>query len=102
MDTFQEHSSKQASQAENTEQEIEEMDPDELIRFIQRKRPKLLRGDRLEKFKKAAIFGASFLSHADDVGFSQKTCNLPPGLSDMLVNLAGEFVGRAVPCICTT
>jgi len=39
--THPEHDSKQASQAETTEQKIEEMEPDELIRFIQQKKPKL-------------------------------------------------------------
>ena len=97
MEPIPEHDSKQASQAETTEQEIEEMEPGELIRFIQQKKPKLLTGDRLAEFKNAGIFGESFLSHANDVGWFQNTCKLSPGLSDMLVNLARGLIGRAMP-----
>jgi len=97
MEPIPGHGSRQASQAEATKQKIEGMEPDELIRFIQQKKPKLLKGDRLAEFKNAGIFGESFLSHANDVGWFQNTCNLSPGLSDMLVNLARELIGRAMP-----
>ena len=76
MEPTSEHDSKQASQAETTEQKIEEMEPDELIRFIQQKKPKLLKGDRLAEFKNAGIFGESFLSQ--DSRSKMWRCPAPP------------------------
>ena len=88
MEASPEHNPKQA---EFTIQEIEEWDEDELLHWIQQKRPKLLRGDNLEKFKKAVILGPIFLKHAGDRKYFQEECSLPIGPSEMLADLASEI-----------
>jgi hypothetical protein len=88
MKASPEHNPKQA---ESTIQEIEEWDEDELLQWIHKKRPKLLRGDNLEKFKKAVIFGPIFLKHAGDRKYFHEECSLPIGPSEMLADLASEI-----------
>ncbi|KAN0070583.1 hypothetical protein V8E54_011452 [Elaphomyces granulatus] len=73
---------------------VKEWDDDQLVKWIQQKRPKLLKNvDNLEKFKAAQISGDVFLTLADDVDFFKNTCNLPAGPSKGLANLASEIRG---------
>jgi hypothetical protein len=92
MDSFPEHNSKQASQP--TIEEIENWDADELLEWIQQNRPKLLKDDKLEKFKAEDISGDVFVDHAGDVEFFENKCNLPSGTSERLANLARGDRGR--------
>lgn len=81
------------SEHKPTIEETQEWDEDELLKWIQQKRPKLLKGDKLEKFKAADIPGKIFLKHAGDTEFFKKECNLTFGVSETLANLAAEVVG---------
>jgi len=83
----------QPSHIKPTIEEIKEWNEDELLKWIQQKRPGLLRGDNLEKFKAAFIRGAFFVKQAGDVGFFKKECNLPIGISGELADLAREIAG---------
>jgi hypothetical protein len=83
----------QASHTKPTIEEIEKWDEDDLLGWIQKKRPGLLRGDNLEKFKAAFIRGRVFVRQAGDVGFFKNGCNLPIGISDELADLAREITG---------
>jgi hypothetical protein len=67
------------------------LDEDELLKWIQRRRPGLLRGDNLEKFKAAFIRGGFFVKQAGDVGFFENKCKLPIGISGELADLAREI-----------
>ena len=96
MDTFQEHNPEEASQAEPTIEEIKEWNQDELLEWIQRKEPKLLKGDKLEKFKDASIDGVIFLKYAGDKMYFHKECNLPIGTSERLADLASEIARREI------
>ena len=93
MDSFLEHNSKQASEAEPTIEEIKNWDSDELLEWIQQNRPKLIKGDKLEKFKAEDISGDVFVNHAGDEAFFKNGCNLPRGTSERLANLAREIAG---------
>jgi hypothetical protein len=93
MDSFPEQNSKQASKAEPTIEEIKNWDADELLGWIERNRPKLLKGDKLEKFKAEDISGDIFLDHAGDKKYFHEECNLPGGTSERLANLAREMAG---------
>ena len=84
---------KQASHTEPTTEEIKQWDEDELLGWIQQKRPKLLKGDDFKKLKDARIDGTTFLKHAGDVGFFENKCKLPIGTSERLADLAGEIAG---------
>ena len=83
----------QTSQAKPIIEGINELDADELLEWIQQERPKALKSDKVEKFKKADIDGATFLKHAGDVDFFENKCNLPIGTSERLADLAREIVG---------
>ena len=83
----------QTSQAEPTTEEIKQWDEDELLGWIQQKRPKLLKGDDLKKLKEAHIPGRAFLIYAGEVEFFKTECNLPIETSVMLANLAREIAG---------
>jgi hypothetical protein len=93
MDSFLEHNSKQASQAEPTIEVIKNWDADELLEWIQQNRPKLLKGDKLEKFKAEDISGDVLVDHAGDVKFFKNKCKLPIGTSERLADLASEIAG---------
>jgi hypothetical protein len=82
-----------ASHTKPTIEEIKEWNEDELLKWIQQKRPGLLRGDNLEKFEAAFIRGGFFVKQAGDVGFFKKECNLPIGISGELADLAREIAG---------
>ena len=56
------------------------------------KRPGLLGGDNLEKFKGAFIDGDVFADHASDVEIFENKCNLPIGISIDLVDMARELI----------
>jgi hypothetical protein len=77
----------------NQADEINELDADELLEWIQQKRPKVLKGDTLKKFKEAEIPGRAFLMLADNVEFFKNECNLPIGPSLVLADLAREIAG---------
>ena len=81
------------SHTKPTIEEIKEWNEDELLKWIQQKRPGLLRGDNLEKFKAAFIRGGFFVKQAGDVGFFKKECNLPIGISSERADLAKEIAG---------
>src|SRR5271154_736438 len=68
-------------------EEIRKMDDEELLKWIQQKKPKLLRDEVLENFKKEYISGDVFLDHANDRKFFKEDCNLPAGPSDGLAKL---------------
>jgi hypothetical protein len=91
MDTFQEHNPEEASQAEPTIEEIKEWNQDELLEWIQRKRPGLLEDDNLETFKRAFIRGNVFVKYGCNMGFFKGGCNLPIGISCELADLAVEI-----------
>jgi len=93
MDTSPGHNPKQASQAEPTIEEVKEWDEDELLKWIQQKRPRLLKGDNLKKFKAADIPGEAFLTKAGNDGFFKNECNLSIRPSLALANLAREIAG---------
>jgi hypothetical protein len=75
-------------------EEIRKMDDEELLKWIQQKKPKLLRDEVLENFKKEYISGDVFLDHANDRKFFKEECNLPAGPSDGLAKLANEVIGE--------
>jgi len=80
-----------------TMEEVKEWDKDELLKWIQQKRPKLLTDDDdVEKFKAAKIPGDVFLTLAGDVKSFQKNCHLPFGPSKGLANLAEEIARREI------
>ena len=73
---------------------VKEWDNDQLVKWIQQKRPKLLQNvDNLEKFKAAQISGDVFLMLAGDVDSFKSECNLPFGPSRGLAELARELGG---------
>jgi hypothetical protein len=74
-------------------EEVKEWDENELLNWTQKKRPKLLKGDRLGKFKAAEISGRVFLTLTGNVEFFKRECNLPAGPSRELADLAGEIAG---------
>jgi hypothetical protein len=77
MDSFSERKPKQASYTKPTIEEMEEWDADQLLEWIQRYRPSLLKGDKVDKFKEPEISGRVFLMLADNVEFFKKECKLP-------------------------
>jgi hypothetical protein len=83
----------QASHTKPTIEEIKEWDEDDLLEWIQQKRPKLLKDDDLRKLKAARISGQVFLICASNVGFFKNRCNLPIGTSYELADLAMEVAG---------
>jgi hypothetical protein len=93
MDTFQEHNSEEASQAEPTIEEIKNWDEDDLLEWIQQRHPKLLKGDDLKKLKGERVDGVIFLNHAGDKKYFREECNLASGTSERLANLAREIAG---------
>src|SRR2546423_5281033 len=88
MDSFPEHNSSQASQAEPTIEEIKNWDEDDLLKWIQQRHPKLLEGDDLKKLKGECVDGVVFLNHAGDKKYFHEECNLASGTSERLANLA--------------
>jgi hypothetical protein len=68
---------------------IRNMDDQELLTWIQQEKPKLLRDEGLENFKKERISGDVFLDHAGDRQFF-KECKLRTGPSDGLAKLASQ------------
>jgi hypothetical protein len=93
MDSSPEHNPKHASHTKPTIEEIKKWDEDELLEWIQQKEPKLLKGDKLEKFKDSSIDGVIFLKYAGDKKYFHKECNLPIGTSERLADLASEIAG---------
>ena len=93
MDSHPERNPKQASHTKPTIEEIKEWDGDELLEWILEKRPKALKGDKLEKFQAADIDGATFLKHAGKKKYFHEECNLPIGTSERLADLASEIAG---------
>ena len=90
MDSFPEHNSNQANQAELTTYEMKEYNVDKLLNWIQQKRRNLLTSDDVKKLQKARISGRVFLMLAGNMEFFENKCNLPCGLSLELVELARE------------
>jgi hypothetical protein len=75
---------------------VKEWDNDQLLKWIQQKRPKLLQDvEDIENFKAAQIPGDVFLTLAGDAQFFKKECHLPIGPSEGLADLASE-IGEGV------
>jgi hypothetical protein len=93
MDSSLEHNSKQASQAESTREEIEQMDEERLLVWINTKRPGLLKDEDCKKLKEARISGRVFLMQEVTVEVFENKCHLPIGVSLELADLAREIAG---------
>jgi hypothetical protein len=94
MDPSPEHIPKQAS---HTKPAIV-WDVDELLEWIQHKRPTLLDDAERETLRTAGISGEVFLGCAGDMSFFHDDCKLPAGPSLILAKLArglakGETAG---------
>lgn len=76
MDSFPKLNPSQAG-TEPAIEEIEDWDADELLEWIQQKKPKLLRDASLENFKAACIPGRVFLMKAGNVELFKTECSLP-------------------------
>ena len=75
---------------------MKDWDQDNLLQWIQQKRPNLLRREHLDKFRAAEFLGETFLRRAGDVDFFMKA-GLPLGVSEVLASLGdevkeGEFI----------
>jgi hypothetical protein len=70
-----------------TVEEIETWDKKMVLRWIQRRKPNLLKGDNLENFNKACITGSAFLLSSFEFF---KDCALSPGASLALDRLVDE------------
>jgi hypothetical protein len=81
-------------QAESTIQKVKGLNKDELLKWIEGKRPGQLEGDSLETFKEAAIPGLIFLKHAGDETYFHERCGLRIGPSELLADLASEIIER--------
>ena len=81
-----------------TVQQMNDCDKDELLRWIQQKRPNLLSGDDLEKFIAAKILGGGFLRAGGDRKIFMDA-GLPVGISQELSMLSHEVKerGESVP-----
>jgi hypothetical protein len=75
-------------------EKIREMDNEELLEWIQQEKPRLLKGEVLEKFKKEYISGYVFLDRAGDQKFFREESKLPSGPSLELAKLASEIIGK--------
>jgi hypothetical protein len=75
-------------------EKIRKMDNEELLTWIQKERPRLLRGEDLENFEEAEIDGCVFLSLAGDWKALKEECNLSPDPSHGLANLASEVARK--------
>jgi hypothetical protein len=80
-----------------TVEEMESWDEEKVLRWIQQRKPNLLKGDNLENFKKTHIMGTAFLVF--DYEFFHKACGLQPGVGLVLKTLAdevneGKFIHR--------
>ena len=84
---------KPGSQAKPTIEKVKKWDEDRLLGWIQENEPNLLKGDRAEKFKDGGVSGRIFVKHAGNADFYETKCNLPPGVSETLADLASELVG---------
>ena len=71
-----------------TVEEMETWDKVELLRWIQQRKPNLLKSRNLENFNEADIGGSAFL--LSSLGFFHITCNLSPGASLVLNSLVDE------------
>jgi hypothetical protein len=94
MDSSSEHTHKLASDTKPTIEEIKNWDEEDLLEWIQQKRPKLLKDDDIKKLKEARISGDVFVDHAGDVEFFENKCNLPIGISERLAKLARKIAGE--------
>jgi hypothetical protein len=88
MDHFPEHTPKQASYKEKA---AIEWNVNDLLAWIEDKRPDLLDDDESEKLRKAKISGEVFLTCAGDREFFKSDCQLPPGTAVVLANLSREL-----------
>jgi hypothetical protein len=88
MDHFPEHTPKQASYKEKA---AIEWNVNDLLAWIEDKRPALLDDDKSEKLRNAEISGEVFLTCAGDKEFFKSDCKLPPGTAVVLANLSREL-----------
>jgi len=81
-----------------TVEQMNGWDEDELLHWIQQKKPNLLgRRENLEKFEAANFLGESFLRHAGDTDYIMKVSGLPYLVSEDLAILGdkvkkGKFI----------
>jgi hypothetical protein len=97
MDSFPQHNPRQASHTKPTIEEVNNWKRNELLEWIQQKKPELLKGDKFERFKAASISGHCFVIVAGDVEFFENSCNLPIGASLELADLSREIAGWKPP-----
>jgi hypothetical protein len=86
---------------EPTIEEIRSWEEAELLVWIQKKLPKLFKGEDAEKFLKARINGDTFLDNAGNTDLFMK-CNLPVGVSYQLAKLTGEIISKKSKCCRST
>jgi hypothetical protein len=81
-----------------TVKEMEAWDNAALLKWIQQKKPNLLRREYLDKFRAAEFLGETFLRRAGNVDFFMKA-GLPLGVSEVLANLGDEVKeeGKFIP-----
>jgi hypothetical protein len=88
MDSFPEHTPKQASYKEKA---TTEWNVDDLVGWIKEMRPHLLNDDKIEKLRTAEITGEVFLDRDVDREFFQNKCKLSVGTAVVLANLSREL-----------
>jgi len=84
----------QAHEKMPTLQEVESWDEDQLLEWIQRTAPRVLKEENLSRFKEAEVDGSTFLRHAGDPDFFTKL-GLTYVPSDGLAFLAKQVVGKS-------
>jgi hypothetical protein len=77
---------------EHSIEDIRDFGANELLRWIQQKKPKLLASQNVEDFQNASITGNAFLDHAGDRKFFREDCKLPGGPSYDLADLASKTI----------
>jgi hypothetical protein len=78
-------------------QEMKTWDERKLLRWIQQRKPDILKGDHLEQFREIDIDGDAFLLSSFE--FFHTACGLPPEVSLKLNDLADEVKeeGKFIP-----
>jgi len=88
MDSSPQHSTKQASYKEKA---TIEWNVDDLLGWIDEKRPHVLEDGDRKKLRLARISGEVFLTYAGNMEFFENKCKLPVGIAVMLANLSGKL-----------
>ena len=88
MDSSPQLSTKQASHKEKA---TTEWNVDDLLGWIDEKRPHMLEDDDRENLRLARISGEVFLTFAGNIEFFENKCKLPVGIAVVLANLSREL-----------